>query len=52
MAPHIARFCTPEHQPSRRKNVDIQGIVPLEVVGSHQNSALLSAYRRWVARSR
>jgi hypothetical protein len=52
MAPHIARFRTLGHRPSRRTNADIQGIVPLEVVGSHKNSALLAAHRRWVARSR
>ena len=33
------------------QNVDIRGIVPLEVFGSNQNSALLAAHRRWVARS-
>jgi hypothetical protein len=52
MAPHIARFLTVDHGPSRHTNSDIQCLVPLKVVGSPQNSALLAAHRRWVARSR
>ena len=40
MAPHIARFWTPGHGPSRRTNVNFRGIVPLEVVGSHQKPRL------------
>ena len=40
MAPHIARFWTPGHGPSRRTNVNFRGIVPLEVVGSHQKTRL------------
>jgi hypothetical protein len=48
MAPHIARFWMLGHRPLRHTNVDIQGIVPLEVVGSHQNPALLAAHHRWV----
>jgi len=46
MAPHIARFLMPGQGPSRRPNADIRCIVPLEGVGSHQNSALLAAHRR------
>ena len=49
MAPHVAGFRT--LGPSRRRNVDIEDIVQPEVV-ENQNSALLAAHRRWVARSR
>jgi hypothetical protein len=46
MAPHIARFLMPGQGPSRCPNADIWWIVPLEGVGSHENSALLAAHRR------
>ena len=51
MAPDSARFRTSAYGPTSM-SVDIQAIVPLEIVGSQQNSALLAAHRRWVARSR
>lgn len=41
MAAHIARFWTPGHGPSRGTNVSFRGIVPLEVVGSHQKPGFI-----------
>ena len=52
MASHIARFGRGGTARYVAYTLTSRVSIRLEVVGSHQNSALLAAHRRWVARSR